>query len=149
MTPKSAGERSEPTAATSANASKPEVKGTRKLLTPSDLGERAQLNPGVWDQSAAVKITAAGAEIGLDAVSHAKRLELSFGNAFSYNLTFYNGKREVGTLTVWSRKATHRGQLIKRRPKLPEAVSDAGFDRIKIDPRPDERYSLAGFKLLD
>ena len=128
-----------------ANASE----GERVSLTPEDLAKKVKLNPGVWNQKAAIEMQAAGAEIALKEVSNAKRIELSFGNAHAYDLTFFNGNKEVGKLTVWTRKGTHRAQMIKRRAKLPDEVSTAGFDRIVVDPRADNRYSLGGFKLLD
>lgn len=145
LTPKPAEAASGESAEKRANASP----GERLSLTAEDLAKKVKLKPGVWDQKAATKIEAAGAEITLKEVSNAKRLELSFGNAHSYDLTFFNGKNEVGKLTVWTRKGTHRAQMIKRRPKLSDEISKAGFDRIVINPHADNRYSLAGFKLLD
>jgi hypothetical protein len=118
-------------------------------LAPKDLSALIKIKPGAWDQAGAVQLSSAGAIIKLDAVSHKPKLALRYGNAHSYELTLLKDGAQVGQLVLWTKKAVHRAQMIKRRVELPVEAVRAGYDTLRIVPRADPRFSIGGLELLD
>jgi hypothetical protein len=126
----------------------PQAPGERVNISIDAVNKPAKLGKK-WNQPGHQKLGPKGMEIALGGVKHNKVVELHFGNAHSYWIRFFNGDEQVGQIRAWPKPGPDREKMIFRELYPADEIVKKGYDKIRIVPVSDRRYSIGAVLLRD
>ena len=121
------------------------VSDTLKTVAFNTLPKETK-NGSKWSEKGNVIMSKSGVQVAFDALLHGGNIQIALDSSDSYRLTFFNGGEDTGSLLIMP--AEKRSGMFNHTRKLPETVTEKGFDAVRIVPvESDGACSLGAIKI--